>query len=203
MIRIARALAVGCALLLIASACGGGEADVVLAGYERTPDPTVGEVSLPLANKGGGDFRFIADPGELLMVTFGFSSCPDICPTTLSDTRIALNQLGELADRVDFAFVSIDPERDSAEIVTDYVEAFVRNGHALRTDDQEALLIATDAFDVTYIIQENEEGDTEVAHTPHVFLVDDTGSLILTWPFGTTSADVASDLTIMLERQQA
>ena len=173
-----------------------------LAGYEREPEPTVGSISLPAANRNNATFAFQADPGELLMVTFGFTSCPDICPTTLADMRIAFNQLGARADQVDLAWVSIDPERDSAEATASYVEAFVPDGIALRTDDAEQLFIAADAFGVTYIIQENDAGETEVAHTPNVFVVDDTGSVILTWSFGVPAGDMASDLTILLDRQE-
>lgn len=199
-----RAIGLAVLVALFATACGGAaEEEVVLAGYERTPEPTVGSISLPVANQGGGDFAFKADPDELLMVNFGFSSCPDICPTTLADTRIAFNQLGARASEVDFAFVSIDPDRDTPEILSNYVEAFLADGYALRTDDADALAIAADAFGVTYFVGENDAGEVEVAHTPNIFLVDDTGSIILTWPFGVPSADIVSDLNILLDRRQS
>ncbi len=196
---------------LFLTACGAGSDDAaiavdegpILAGYERDPEPTVGSISLPPANRDGDAFAFQADPGELLMVTFGFTSCPDICPTTLADARIAFNQLGARADDVDLAWVSIDPERDTPEVTANYVEAFVSDGIALRTDDAEQLMIAADAFGVTYIIEENDAGETEVAHTPNVFVVDDTGSIILTWSFGVPAADMVSDLNILLDRQQS
>lgn len=184
-------------------AAGSGDDGPILAGYEREPEPTVGSISLPAANRDNDAFAFQADPDELLMVTFGFTSCPDICPTTLADMRIVYNQLGARGDDVDLAWVSIDPERDTAELTTNYVEAFVEDGIALRTDDAEELLIAADAFGVTYIIQETETGETEVAHTPNVFVVDDTGSIILTWPFGVPADEVVSDLNILLDRQQS
>jgi len=212
---LARSSRVAITLLLTISlalaACSGSASDPVattaadnpsgLAGYERDPEPTVGSISLPPANLDADEFAFVADPGELLMVTFGFTSCPDICPTTLADMRIAFNQLGPRAEEVDLAWVSIDPERDGVEEVTTYVEAFVSNGIALRTDDATELAIAADAFGVTYIIDTNDAGETEVAHTPNVFVVDDTGSIILTWPFGVPSADIVNDLNILLDRR--
>ncbi|MFT4988492.1 MAG: protein SCO1/2 [Acidimicrobiales bacterium] len=185
------------------SSASSGDGGPILAGYEREPEPTVGSISLPAANRDNNAFAFQADTGELLMVAFGFTSCPDICPTTLADIRLAFNQLGPRAGEVDLAWVSVDPERDDAESSANYVEAFVADGIALRTDDAEQLLIAADAFGVTFIIQENEAGETEVAHTPNVFVVDDTGSIILTWPFGVPADDMASDLTILLDRQQS
>ena len=206
-----RLIALLLAFVVFVTACGGSDdaatadnADEnALAGYERTPEPTVGSITLPAANLATDEFAFKADPGELLMVNFGYSSCPDICPTTLADTRIAFRELGARASEVDFAFVSIDPERDTAEVLTNYVEAFLDDGIAIRTDDQEQLLIAADAFGVSYFVGENDAGELEVAHTPNIFLVDDTGSIILTWPFGVPAADIANDLTILLDRQQA
>ena len=85
------------ACVLLATACGGGSDEAAaptLAGYEREPDPSVGALSLPAVNRDNVDFSFRADPGELLMVYFAFTNCPDFCPTTLADTRIALNELG-------------------------------------------------------------------------------------------------------------
>lgn len=193
-------LAMFAAVLLLVAACGGQE-DETLAGYERTPEPTVGSVTIAIADGTNDEFAFQAKPGKLLMVTFGFTNCPDICPTTLADARIAFGELGERADDVDLAWVSIDPVRDTDEVTTTYVQSFIDDAIPLRTGDTEQLAIVADAFGVTYIVQDNDAGETEVAHTPNVYLVDDTGSIILTWPFGVPSLDIASDLTIMLDRR--
>ncbi len=198
--------AIGLAIALILSACGSGsdseaaDQGPVLAGYEREPEPTVGEVTLPAVNRSGEDFAIKADPGEMLIVYFGFANCPDICPTTLADTRLALADLGPRADDVNVAFITVDPERDTDQITTDYVEAFIEGSIALRTEDPQELLIAADAFGVTYQIVENDDGDIEVAHTPNLYVVDDQGAIILTWPFGVPATDIASDLNILLDR---
>ena len=188
------------ALALVASACGGSES-ATLAGYEREPEPTVGSITLPAANRDTDAFAFMADPGELLLVNFGYTSCPDICPTTLADTRLAFADLGDRASEVNMAFVSIDPTVDSPEVLTNYVEAFLADGIALRTDDPTELLVAADAFGVTYQIATNAEGEREVGHTPNIYVIDDTGSIILTWPFGVPPADMTSDLNILLDRR--
>lgn len=190
-------------LALLATACGGGDPEPVLAGYEREPDPTVGEVSLPAVNRGGDDFFFRADPGEILMVYFAFTNCPDFCPTTLADTRIALNELGPRAEDVDVAVVTIDPDRDTPDVISEYVETFISDGIALRTEDQVLLQEAAFAFGADYRIITNDDGETEVGHTTNLFAVDDTGSLILTWPFGVTTDDIANDLGILLDRAAA
>lgn len=207
-LRVAAALV---AIALFAAACGGGststdEAAVAsdptqLSGYERSPEPQVSEFTIPAVNRDGEDFAFQADPGEMLLVYFGFASCPDICPTTLADTRIALSGLGDRARDVDVALVTVDPGRDTPEITTSYIEAFIDGGIALRTDDNSRLLNAADAFGVSYSVTETDDGEVEVGHTPALFVVDDSGKLKLTWPFGTTAADMTKDLNILFDRQ--
>jgi len=209
--RTCAVLALVFALLL--AACGSGTTEVAdsgaasatdpnqLSGYERSPEPQVSDFTIPAVNREGQDFAFQAEPGEMLLVYFGFASCPDICPTTLADTRIALNGLGDRASQVDVALVTVDPGRDTEEITTDYIEAFIDGGIALRTDDNSRLLAAADAFGVSYSVVTNDAGEIEVGHTPALFVVDDSGRLKLTWPFGTTAADMTKDLNILFDRQ--
>ena len=189
------------AFALLAVACGGEEA--TLAGYEIEPDPAVGTYSLPAVNQAGGDFDFRADDDEILMVYFAFTNCPDFCPTTLADTRIALNELGARSDEVEVAVVTIDPDRDTPEILTNYVETFIADATALRTEDQTLLRETAFAFGADYRIVTDDAGEIEVGHTTNLFAVDDTGSLVLTWPFGVTTDDIVNDLTILLDRTQA
>lgn len=199
------------ALVLAASACGqsstveaSAEALVdpnQLSGYERSPEPQVSEFTLPAVNRGGEEFALQADPGEMLLVYFGFVSCPDICPTTLADTRLALQDLGARAEDVDVALITVDPGRDTVETTTDYIEAFIEGGIALRTEDDSRLLNVADAFGVSYSVVTTPEGEVEVGHTPALFVVDDLGKLKLTWPFGTTPADMTKDLNILFDRQ--
>lgn len=207
---VMRTLGLVLALAVFATACGGStDADVAvgasdttqLSGYERSPEPLVSGFTIPAVNRGGEDFAFQADPGEMLLVYFGFASCPDICPTTLADTRIALGDLGDRASDVDVALVTVDPGRDTEEVTTSYIEAFIDGGIALRTEDDSRLLAAADAFGVSYSVVTAGDGDIEVGHTPALFVVDDSGKLKLTWPFGTTAEDMTNDLNILFDRQ--
>ena len=103
---IRRSLAATVAALLTVAACGGDEP--TLTGYERDPAPEVGDISMPNLTE-GGDFAFRADDGELLVVYFGYLNCPDFCPTTMSDLKLARNRLDDdLADRVTVAMVTVD-----------------------------------------------------------------------------------------------
>jgi len=198
------------ALALVVTACGGTADEVAgsaerdpetgLAGYQLDPESDVSSVTLPAVNRPTDAFALTAEPGKLLLTTFGFTNCPDICPTTLADMRLAFTNLGPRADDVDLAWISIDPERDTPEGTANYVEAFIDKGIALRTDDAEQLDFAKDAFGVTVLFQELEDGGVEVAHTANIYVIDENGAIILTWPFGISSVDMQSDLTILLDQ---
>lgn len=185
------------ALGLCAAACGSDE-PYVPAGIVRTPPPNVADVSLPDATN-GGDFVFVAAPGGILILYWGYTGCPDICPTTMSDVRRALRDIGDLADSVDVAMVTVDPDRDTAEVLTAYVQAFVDDGVALRTDDPDRLAAAAEPLGVQYSVSVQDDGWVDVAHSAFLYAIDDSGILRLTWPFGIESELIAADLRELLE----
>jgi protein SCO1/2 len=98
--------------------------------------------------------------------------------------------------------ISVDPDRDAPYLV-DYTQTFVPGGHALLTSDQEVLRAVAEPFGVSYQVTTDDDGTVDVAHSTQLFLVDDTGNLLLTWQFGISADDIASDLAIILERQSA
>lgn len=169
-----------------------------LTGFVREPTPSVAGATLPDVTAGGEDFVFRAGEGRLLLVYFGYTSCPDVCPTTLADTRTALGRIGGDADNVDFAMATVDPGRDTDEVIASYVQSFIPGAHALRTADDAELRAAADAFGVSYSVTEAADGDPEVTHTGSLYAVDADGDLLVTWPFGTTIDDLANDLEILL-----
>ena len=128
---------------------------------------------------------------------FGYTNCPDVCPTTLADLRAALDRI-DGAERVDPAMVTVDPDRDTA-VLADYVVGFFDRGHALATDDPGRLAQVAAPFGVTYEVTEGDDGDVSVSHTPWLYAVDDEGVLVMTWPFGTKVDDLAADLEMLLE----
>jgi protein SCO1 len=170
-----------------------------LRGMTRNQPTVVSSVSLPDATDGGAPFTFTADDGGLLVVYFGYTSCPDVCPTTLADLRTAFDTLGEDADRVDVAMVTIDPTVDSPEVLTGYVQAFVEDAHALRSTDDAQLRAAAEAFGADYRAETGDDGEPIVEHTSFLYVVDDEGLLVLGWPYGQSAADIAHDLALLLE----
>jgi protein SCO1/2 len=185
-------------LVLAAAGCGDGEPEA-WAGFQRTPTPVVDERPLPAVEADGSEspFTFRADPDRLLLVYFGYTSCPDVCPTTLSDVRRVTDRIGSEAQRVDLAMITIDPEVDTPEVLTGYVRSFLPRATAVRTVDDDALRPVADAFGADYGTIE-QEGEPQVYHTGSLYAVDDQGRLILTWPFGTVPEDLERDLSRLL-----
>lgn len=183
------------------SADGSGEAnrDEAFSGYTRDPAPSVASVALPLAD-GSGVAAMPADPGGLRVVYFGYTSCPDVCPTTMSDLRQALRTLpADQRSKVAVDMVTIDPTRDVPQKLTDYVTTFVPTGRGLRTEDDAVLRAAADAFGADYEVRPGTDGaEPEVSHTAELYVVDDAGTILLAWPFGTAKEDLGSDLRRLL-----
>jgi protein SCO1/2 len=186
-------------LCIVIVACG-DDAPVAreFVGYRNVPGQPVGAIALPDVSNDGRDLALRAAPGELLITYFGYTSCPDVCPTTLADLRRALRDLGDDAARVDLAMVTVDPERDTAEVLTGYVQSFVPGAHALRTDDPASLRAAADAFGASYSVTTADDGRVEVAHSAAMYVVDPNGTVTLTWPFGVAADDLRLDLEALL-----
>jgi protein SCO1 len=147
-----------------------------------------------------GNVRSLADfRGKLVIVDFGYTQCPDVCPTTLHDYAQALKALGADASQVQFLFVTVDPRRDTPKLLKEYVPAFDPRFIALR-GDADATARVTKDFKV---YAEERPGKTPesytVDHSSQVFVFDRQGRLRLMIPAGTAPADIASDLRVLLD----
>ena len=200
---LAAVLAVGMAVL---TACGGGGHDLV--GLQRDPEPQVDATPLPDVSDGGTPFTLRAPQDGLLIVYFGYTNCPDVCPTTLANLKVALGDLGEDAKRVQTAMITIDPDRD-LPVLARYVQSFVPGAHALATADQATLRAVAGPFGVSYEVRTSPSGEVQVAHASYLFAVDDHGKLVITWPVTsdaettTSSKDLAADLRVLLHDASA
>ena len=199
--NVRRPLALAAAFAILIAACGGDEA-ATLTGYQREPAPDVAEITLPDIET-GNEVAMQAAEGELLVVYFGYTYCPDFCPTTMSDLRLAVRRLDEDdAARVDVAMVTVDPDRD-LEVLPEYVGGFFEDGIALGTADASALAAAAAPFGATYNVSTNDAGEIEVAHSTALYVIDDQGKLVLTWQFGVEIDELKEDLEILLDRYSA
>lgn len=178
------------------AAASGGEATQPMTGIVLDPAPMVDAVTLPNVADDGRTFRFRASDGGLLLVFFGFTHCPDVCPTTLADVRTVLRRLpAEQRDRVTVAMVTVDPARDTAAVLVPYVHGFVPTAAALRTDDQTVLQGVAKAFGAAYEVAPDGK---DVVHTTFLYAVDDAGSIVIQWPYGVPVDTLEADLSRLL-----
>jgi len=174
-----------------------------LAGIVREPAPSVDATTLPSLSEPGTDVVFRGEPGGLKAVYFGYTNCPDVCPTTMTDWTVALRRLpADIAAQVSTVMVTVDPERDN-DVLTGYVQSFVPDAQAAGTLDADRLAAAAAPFGVSYEVTTNADGDVEVAHSGFLYLVGDDGKLLVTWPFGTSSQDMAADVEQLFAAQAA
>jgi protein SCO1/2 len=194
-------IALGVVSMSFVVACGSDDAPAQLVGQTLDPPTQVGDLSLPDATTSAA-FEFRAQAGGLLVVYFGYTACPDVCPTTLAALRAALRSLGDRADRINLAMATVDPRRDTASILPGYVHSFVPSAVALRTEDDGVLRAVADRFGVSYLVT-GEGNETEVSHSGAMYVVDADGAVLDVLPFGLTKDDIANDLGILLDRQRA
>lgn len=146
-----------------------------------------------------GKERTLADfRGKVVALFFGYIHCPDVCPTTLSELANALGALGPDAQRVQVLFVTVDPKRDTAELLRNYVPAFNPTFLGLRGD---AAAIAKVTKDFRIYAAERPGKTPQsytVDHSAQTLVFDTRGKLRLLIPYGTTGDKIAADLKILL-----
>ncbi|HSF87300.1 MAG TPA: SCO family protein [Acidimicrobiia bacterium] len=135
--------------------------------------------------------------GEVVVIYFGYTFCPDVCPATLADLDEALELMGDGAEDVRVIMVSVDPERDTPEVLARYVPAFNDDFVGLTGTRQEVAQLAT-VYGV-YFEKRDVEGAAGylVDHTASFLVVDKSGFLKLVLPFGTSPEDIADDLAYL------
>jgi protein SCO1/2 len=131
------------------------------------------------------DFR-----GKVLLVYFGFTFCPDVCPADLQNIGLAMDRLGAAADAVQPLFVTLDPARDTAAHLKDYVALFHPRMVAL-TGDAAAIGKAADAYRVYYARAATKGDDYTVDHSAFIYLVDRDGKYLGFLPPGTDGDRIA------------
>lgn len=143
------------------------------------------------------DFR-----GQLLLVFFGYTYCPDICPTGLTAMGETMDILGADADKVTPVFISIDPERDTPELLKDYVENFHPRLIGL-TGASEQVAAAAKAYMASYFKIEDDDGDPEtyhMGHTARMFLTGPRGEPLISFMRDTEPQAIAERIGKILER---
>lgn len=146
-----------------------------------------------------GQPRQLADfRGKVVVLFFGYTQCPDICPTTLAAMRDTMGLLGADAARVQVLFVTIDPARDTPALLAEYVPWFNPSFLGLWGDEAAVAAVAKD-FKVFYAKQPGAEpGSYSVDHTASSYVIDAQGRLRLLVRHGETPARLAADIKLLL-----
>jgi protein SCO1/2 len=144
-----------------------------------------------------GRARTLADfRGKAVVLFFGFTQCPDVCPTTLVDISNSLKKLGPDAERVQVLFVTVDPERDTPKVLAEYVAAFDPRIIALRGDAAATQRVAKE-FKIYYEKRKQGDGYT-VDHSAQSYVIDPQGRLRLLVRHERIAQDLADDLRTLL-----
>ncbi|MBI3169476.1 MAG: SCO family protein [Chloroflexi bacterium] len=144
-----------------------------------------------------GDFQ-----GKLVLLYFGYTSCPDVCPTSLANIKLALADLTpEEAAQVQVIFVSVDPARDTPEALGRYVKMF-QDDFIGATGTRQEIDWMVNAFGAKYIIEApDEKGDYSVSHSAYTMVLDRNSYYIMNWAHDTPSIAMSQDLHYLLAHE--
>jgi len=163
------------------------------------PYPVASEIDLTRSD--GSRFRLSELRGEVVLVFFGYTSCPDVCPTTMAELRQALSELNaQDVERVKVVFVTVDPDRDSPERVQEYVDQFNPAFIGLSGSKTDLEKVWAEYGVYREIADEQSAAGYIVNHTARVSLVDQQGNLRISFSFDTPMEDIVHDLKLMLKK---
>jgi protein SCO1 len=191
-------------LLLTAGCSNEAKLDVkgtdISSAAEFASDSTVNQRQLALIDHNGRPVTLASFAGKLVVLFFGYTHCPDICPTTLSDMAQALKLMPpEAASQVQVLFVTVDPKRDTPEVLRQYVPYFHPDFLGLHGSNEQVAQAAKE-FKIVYRKHlEPGASDYLIDHSAGTYVLDPRGRLRLYLPFAMAPADVAHDLSILLK----
>jgi len=196
-----RTLAIGSIVATIAIAIVAAE--TFLSAYKfrgSVIDPPAPAANFSLKDQNGQTFQMSDQRGKLVLLFFGYTSCPDVCPTTLAQFKQTRARLGALADGVRFVFVTVDPQRDTPDKMGKYLNVF--DPAIVGLGGSEANLEPVwKAYGVYRQVQPGSSADAyTVDHSAWVYLIDAQGNLRLTYAFGVQADDMAQDIRYLLRK---
>lgn len=174
------------ALALVLSACATAEPAATDSSQETVIDPPLTLTDFTLPSSMGRDLSLSELRGKPMLLFFGFTHCPDVCPTTLSEFKRVKEQLDTQGDQVNYLLISVDPERDTPEVLARYIAAFDSSFVGLQGDVATLRRIGKDYG--LYYQKESLAGSASgytVDHTAASYLIDAEGRLRVVYSYGT------------------
>jgi protein SCO1/2 len=192
---VALAATLLCAVLLIGATAGAAD-DATLKAGVFSPPRQAPDFSLQGSN--GNEFKLSHYRGKVVVLAFGFTSCPDVCPTTLGVLAQAHKRLAAQGKDFQVLYITVDPERDDAERMHKYLAGF-DTAFIGGTGTPEALKAVRDEYGI--LASRKPAGNSYVvAHSSFTYLIDRAGSLRALMPYGHTPDDYVHDLSILLKQ---
>jgi protein SCO1/2 len=146
-----------------------------------------------------GPVRLSDYRGKIILLYFGYTFCPDVCPISLANLKLMMGNLSpEEAAQVQVIFVSVDPTRDTPEKLGQYVQLFDPNFIGA-TGTREEIDLITSAFNIYYKINSESKDNYSVDHSGFITVIDRSGYVIMNWQHGTPSTDMSADLRYLLK----
>ncbi len=136
--------------------------------------------------------------GKVVMLFFGYTHCPDVCPTTLSDLKQTMQLLGEQANQVQVLFITVDPERDTQEVLAQFVPHFDQRFIGLRGSVPETADTLANFKVYQAKVDEKSDGSYSIDHSAGMYVYDKAGKIRLYMQYGQKPAEMASDIKKLL-----
>jgi protein SCO1 len=177
------------------------EPDSLAMDRKQEVDPPRELVDFTLVNQDGEETRLSDLQGKPILMFFGFTHCPDVCPATMAEFRIIKRELGDLGDSVHFMLISVDGSRDTPEALKAYVRQFDEEFIGLTGDEEYVREIGGDYF--LFFNRAADTGQASVAgysvdHTAYSYLIDEQGRLTTIYPFQAPREMIVQDLRDMV-----
>lgn len=164
-------------------------------------DPPVPAADFSLSDQNGNLFRLSDQKGAAVLIFFGYTNCPDVCPVTLTEFKQIKQIMGDQVEKLRFVFITVDPERDTAEQMQSFLSNFDPSFSGL-TAARAELEPVWQAYGVYQAVSEAaSESGYLVDHTSRIYVIDPQGNWKLTYPFGTEVDKMVSDLRHLMSEQ--
>lgn len=161
-------------------------------------EPFPSAPNFELTKSTGEVFRMSGQRGKIVLLFFGYTSCPDICPTTLAEMTQVMNGLGDASKNVQVVFVSVDPVRDTPEKIQEYASRFNSTFIGLSGSEAELEPIWQSYSIFRAETETNSAMGVIIDHTARLNLIDADGNLRLSYAYGTPVEDILHDIKLLL-----
>jgi protein SCO1 len=162
------------------------------------PYPVAPEFSL--TDSKGQQVKLSDFHGKIVLLFFGYTYCPDVCPTTLAELKRVMQDLGDKSDRVQVLFVSVDPKRDTSKSMQEYADRFDSSFIGLSGTEEELQPIWKEFGIFREVVEGSSERNYIVNHTARILLIDQYGNLHLSYDIQVDPEDVSRDIQILLRQ---